>query len=48
MQDRFSVIDETASSGTPEEQAAIDVFDDRLAAEGSKPCHRTVEVRPFR
>ena len=29
-----SVINDTANSGTPEEQAAIDVFNDRLMAEG--------------
>ena len=29
-----SVIDETPSSGTTDEQAAIDVFNDRLKAEG--------------
>ena len=30
----FSVIDDKTNSGTPEEQAAIDVFNDRLMAEG--------------
>ena len=34
MQYLVSVIDDTAGSGTPEEQAAIDVFNDRLRAEG--------------
>jgi hypothetical protein len=36
MQYLVSVIDDTAnpSNGTPEEQAAIDVFNDRLQAEG--------------
>jgi hypothetical protein len=34
MQYLVSVIDDTAGSGTPEEQAAIDVFNDRLQAEG--------------
>ena len=29
-----SVIDDKTNSGTPEEQAAIDVFNDRLMAEG--------------
>jgi hypothetical protein len=31
----FSVIDDKTNSGTAEEQAAIDVFNDRLQAEGS-------------
>jgi hypothetical protein len=31
----FSVIDHKTNSGTAEEQAAIDVFNDRLQAEGS-------------
>ena len=34
MQYLVSVIDDKANSGTPEEQAAIDVFNDRLKAEG--------------
>src|SRR5690242_3466609 len=34
MQYLVSVINDTANSGTPEEQAAIDVFNDRLQAEG--------------
>ena len=34
MQYLVSVIDDKANSGTPEEQAAIDVFNDRLQAEG--------------
>jgi hypothetical protein len=34
MQYLFSVIDDTAGLATPEEEAAIDVFNDRLKAEG--------------
>jgi hypothetical protein len=34
MQYLVSVIDDQTNSGTPEEQAAIDVFNDRLIAEG--------------
>ena len=34
MQYLVSVINDTTNSGTPEEQAAIDVFNDRLMAEG--------------
>jgi hypothetical protein len=34
MQYMVSVIHDKANSGTPEEQAAIDVFNDRLQAEG--------------
>ena len=34
MQYLVSVIDDKTNSGTPEEQAAIDVFNDRLMAEG--------------
>jgi hypothetical protein len=34
MQYLVSVIDDKANSGTPEEQAAIDVFNDRLKVEG--------------
>ena len=34
MQYLFSVIDDRTNSGTPDEQAAIDVFNDRLQAEG--------------
>ena len=34
MQYLVSVINDTASLATPEEEAAIDVFNDRLAAEG--------------
>ena len=34
MQYLVSVIDDTADSATPDEQAAIDVFNDRLKAEG--------------
>jgi hypothetical protein len=34
MQYLFSVIDDVTNSGTPAEQAAIDVFNDRLQAEG--------------
>jgi hypothetical protein len=34
MQYLFSVIHDQASLATPEEQAAIDVFNDRLLAEG--------------
>ena len=34
MQYLFSVIDDTAGLATPEEDAAIDVFNDRLRAEG--------------
>jgi hypothetical protein len=34
MQYLVSVIDDGANSGTPEEQAAIDVFNDRLKADG--------------
>ena len=34
MQYLVSVIDDATNSGTPEEQAAIDVFNDRLVAEG--------------
>ena len=34
MQYLFSVIDDTAGHATPEEDAAIDVFNDRLRAEG--------------
>jgi hypothetical protein len=34
MQYLVSVIDDRANSGTPEEDAAIDVFNDRLKAEG--------------
>jgi hypothetical protein len=30
----FSVIDDKTGSGTPEEQAAIDVFNDQLQADG--------------
>ena len=30
----FSVIDDKTNSGTPDEQAAIDVFNDRIQAEG--------------
>ena len=34
MQYLVSVINDETNSGTPEEQAAIDVFNDRLMAEG--------------
>lgn len=34
MQYLFSVIDDNTNSGTPEEMAAVDVFNDRLQAEG--------------
>jgi hypothetical protein len=34
MQYLVSVIDDTAGSATPDEQAAIDVFNDQLKAEG--------------
>ncbi len=34
MQYLVSVIDDRTNSGTPEEQAAIDVFNDRLRADG--------------
>jgi hypothetical protein len=34
MQYLFSVIDDTAGSADPDEQAAIDVFNNRLMAEG--------------
>jgi hypothetical protein len=34
MQYLVPVLDDTADSGTPEEQAAIDVFNGRLKAEG--------------
>ena len=34
MQYLVSVINDKTNSGTPEEQAAIDVFNDRLMAEG--------------
>jgi hypothetical protein len=34
MQYLFSVLDDTPNSGTPEEMAAIDEFNDRLRAEG--------------
>ena len=34
MQYLFSVIDDTAGLATPDEMAAIDVFNDRLKAEG--------------
>jgi hypothetical protein len=34
MQYLVSVIDDTAGSATPDEMAAIDVFNDRLIAEG--------------
>ena len=34
MQYLVSVIDDATGSGTPEEMAAIDVFNDRLRAEG--------------
>ena len=34
MQYLVSVIDDTAGLATPEEEAAIDVFNDRLMAEG--------------
>jgi len=34
MQYLVSVIDDNTNSGTPEEDAAIDVFNDRLQAEG--------------
>jgi hypothetical protein len=34
MQYLVSVIDDRTNSGTPDEQAAIDVFNDRLQAEG--------------
>src|SRR5690348_18353729 len=34
MQYLVSVINDKTNSGTPEEQAAIDVFNDRLIAEG--------------
>jgi hypothetical protein len=34
MQYLFSVIDDTAGRATPDEDAAIDVFNDRLKAEG--------------
>ena len=34
MQYLFSVIDDTVGLATPEEMAAIDVFNDRLQAEG--------------
>ena len=35
MQYLFCVIDDKTNSGTQDEQAAIDVFNDRLQAEGS-------------
>src|SRR5262249_56830609 len=35
MQYLVSVINDTASLATPDEQAAIDVFNDRLVAEGN-------------
>jgi hypothetical protein len=34
MQYLFSVIDDTSGSATPEEQAAVDAFNDRLEAQG--------------
>jgi hypothetical protein len=34
MQYLFSVIDDASGSGTPDEAAAIDAFNDRLVAEG--------------
>jgi hypothetical protein len=34
MQYLFSVIDDKTNSGTPEERAAIDVFNEQLVAEG--------------
>ena len=34
MQYLVSVIDDKTNSGTPDEQAAIDVFNDRIQAEG--------------
>jgi hypothetical protein len=34
MQYLFSVIDDTAGAATPDEDAAIDVFNERLQAEG--------------
>ena len=34
MEYLFSVIDDGTNTGTPEEDAAIDVFNDRLMAEG--------------
>ena len=34
MRYMVSVIDDNTNSGTPEEEAAIDVFNDRLQAEG--------------
>ena len=34
MQYLFSVIDDKTNSGTPDEMAAIDVFNERLQAEG--------------
>ena len=46
MQYLGSVIDDRISA-TPTEMAAIDAFNDRITAEGSKHCDREVEVRPF-
>ncbi|HEX5511931.1 MAG TPA: hypothetical protein VFX41_09465, partial [Actinomycetales bacterium] len=34
MQYLFSVLDDTPNSGTPEEMAAIDVFNERLRTDG--------------
>jgi hypothetical protein len=53
MQYLLSVIDDKTNTGTPEEQAAIDVSNERLEAEaivtgGSKAGSRRIEVRPFR
>ena len=66
MQYLVSVIDDGAGLATPNEEADISAFNDRLraeghwvfeaadldvalkiAADGSKACHRKVEVRPF-
>ncbi len=43
-----SVIDsQTRSPHTPQEIAAINDFNDKLAAEGSLSCNRKVELRPL-
>ena len=47
----ISVIDDLTNSGTPDEMAAINAFNDelraKLAYEASKACNRKVELRPL-
>lgn len=43
----LSVLADTSDLATAEETAAIDAFNERLAALGSKHCNRKVELRPF-